>query len=89
MLKPKDVTGEADRRNAAYADGGSEVAFNGAVRLDLFKELLLRIRDEWGNSTVIITENDAGFPGDDDLKDGQVNDEKRSRCMTVHIAAGR
>ena len=33
--------------------------------------------------------NDAGFPGDDDLKDGQVNDEKRSRCMTVHIAAGR
>ena len=56
----KDVTGEADRRNTAYADGGSEVAFN-----------------------------DAGFPGDDDLKDGQVNDEKRSRCMTVHIAAGR
>ena len=60
VLNPKDVTGEADRRNTAYADGGSEVAFN-----------------------------DAGFPGDDDLKDGQVNDEKRSRCMTVHIAAGR
>ena len=69
------------------ADGDSEVAFNGAVRPDLFQALLLRIRDEWGNPTVIITENGAGFPGDDEMKDGQVNDEKRCRYLALHIAA--
>lgn len=69
------------------SDGDAEVAFNGAVRPDLFKQLLLRIRDEWGNPTVIITENGAGFPGDDELKDGKVNDEKRSRYLASHIAA--
>ena len=41
------------------SDGDKEVAFNGAVRPDLFEELLLRIRDEWDNPTVIITENDT------------------------------
>ena len=69
------------------SDGDSEVAFNGAVRPDLFKELLLRIRDEWGSPTVIITENGAGFPGDDEMKDGQVNDEKRCHYLAHHIAA--
>lgn len=39
------------------SDSDAEVAFNGAARPDLFKELLLRIRD--GNPTVIITENGA------------------------------
>ena len=68
------------------SDGDKEVAFNGAVRPDLFKELLLRIRDEWDNPTVIITENGAGFPGGDELKDGKVNDTRRRKYLANLIA---
>ncbi|MDO4643670.1 MAG: family 1 glycosylhydrolase [Cardiobacteriaceae bacterium] len=69
------------------SDGESEVAFNGAVRPDQFHDLLLRIRDEWGNPPVIITENGAGFPNEDKLENGQVIDLKRSNYIAAHITA--
>jgi beta-glucosidase len=68
---------------------GTYAAFNGAVRPDQFKALLDRIRTEYGNPTVYITENGAGFPGDDVMKDGAVNDVKRCRYLVDHIAAMR
>ncbi len=62
-------------------------AYNGPTRPDLLTAGLLRIRDEYGNPPVMITENGAGFPGDDALVDGQVKDTKRTDYLVRHVAA--
>jgi beta-glucosidase len=61
--------------------------FNGPVRPELFTAGLLRVRDDYGNPPVMITENGAGFPGDDVLVDGQVRDVKRTDYLLRHVAA--
>ncbi len=66
---------------------GTDTAFNGPVRPDQFKALLDRIRVEYGNPTVFITENGAGFPGEDKLVDGAVHDVRRCRYLVEHVAA--
>ncbi|WP_459729948.1 glycoside hydrolase family 1 protein [Pseudomonas sp. MHK4] len=66
---------------------GALAAFNGAVRPDQFKALLDRIRVEYGNPPVFITENGAGFPGEDVLVNGEVRDENRCRYIVDHVAA--
>jgi beta-glucosidase len=70
-----------------YRPEGMDSAFNGPVRPDQFKALLDRIRMEYGNPTVFITENGAGFPGDDQLINGEVRDVRRCRYLIGHIAA--
>jgi beta-glucosidase len=62
-------------------------AFNGAVRPDQFKTLLGRMKSEYGNPPVYITENGAGFAGEDVMKDGKVDDIQRCRYLVTHIAA--
>ena len=71
----------------AFIPEGIDKAFNGAVRPDVFKALLDRIRIEYGNPTVYITENGAGFPGEDKLVDGTVHDVRRCRYIVQHVAA--
>jgi beta-glucosidase len=71
----------------AFTPEGIDKAFNGAVRPDIFKALLDRIRIEYGNPTVYITENGAGFPGEDKLVDGTVHDVRRCRYIVQHVAA--
>jgi beta-glucosidase len=66
---------------------GTYAAYNGAVRPDQLKGLLDRIRTDYGNPPVYITENGAGFPKDDELVDGKVNDVQRCRYLVTHIAA--
>ena len=61
--------------------------FNGPVRPDLFTAGLLRLKDEYGNPPMMITENGAGFPGDDELVDGEVRDAKRTDYLVRHVAA--
>ena len=70
-----------------YLPQGVDAAFNGPVRPDQFKALLDRIRTEYGNPTVFITENGAGFPGDDQLANGAVRDVRRCRYVISHVAA--
>ncbi len=70
-----------------YTPEGVDAAFNGPVRPDQFKALLDRIRVEYGNPTVFITENGAGFPGDDQLVNGAVRDVRRCRYIVGHVAA--
>lgn len=72
-----------------YRPDGVYCAFNGPVRPDQFKALLERIRTDYGNPPVYITENGAGFPDDDRLKDGKVHDPQRSNYIIEHIAALR
>ncbi len=66
-----------------------KLAFNGAVRPDQFSALLERVRDEYGNPPVIITENGAGFEGEDQLTNGKVNDVNRCLYLVDHIHAMR
>ena len=61
--------------------------FNGPMRPDLFTAGLLRLKDDYGNPPMMITENGAGFPGDDALADGQVRDAKRTDYLVRHLAA--
>jgi beta-glucosidase len=61
--------------------------FNGPPRPDLFTAGLLRLKDEYGNPPMMITENGAGFPGDDVLADGKVADAKRTDYLVRHVAA--
>jgi beta-glucosidase len=62
-------------------------AFNGPVRPDLFTAGLLRVKEDYGNPPMIVTENGSGFPGDDELADGQVNDARRTDYLVRHVAA--
>jgi beta-glucosidase len=61
--------------------------FNGPVRPDLFTAGLLRLKDDYGNPPMMITENGAGFPGDDALADGRVMDAKRTDYLVRHVVA--
>lgn len=70
-----------------FTPEGIDKAFNGPVRPDQFKALLDRIKIEYGNPTVYITENGAGFPGEDQLVDGTVRDVRRCRYIVQHVAA--
>jgi len=67
--------------------GSPDDPFNGPMRPDLFTAGLLRLKDEYGNPPVMITENGTGFPGDDEPVDGQVRDEKRTDYLVRHVAA--
>ncbi len=61
--------------------------YNGPVRPDLLTAGLLRLRDEYGNPPMMITENGTGVPGDDELVDGRVEDTKRTDYLVRHVAA--
>ena len=62
--------------------------FNGPVRPEAFYALLMRIRDDYRNPPVIITENGAGFGDFDEVVDGgTVHDPLRTDYIRRHIAA--
>ncbi len=61
--------------------------YNGPVRPDLFTAGLLRLKEDYENPPVIVTENGTGFAGDDELVDGQVNDARRADYLVRHVAA--
>jgi beta-glucosidase len=62
--------------------------FNGYVRPDYLYKLLIRLKNEYNNPKIIITENGAGY-GDRDEKiiNGKVNDTLRSNYIQTHIDA--
>lgn len=64
---------------------GTDYAFNGPNRPDQLERLLLRIKDEYGNPPVVITENGVGFEKDDQLVNGVVNDSRRIGYLKKHI----
>ncbi|MGY5955452.1 Beta-glucosidase A [Kosakonia sp. BK9b] len=70
-----------------YMPKGQLAAFNGAVRPDQLSALLGRIKTDYGNPPVIITENGAGFAGEDKLINGKVIDTQRCEYIRDHILA--
>jgi beta-glucosidase len=89
VRRPAGAAPDATYAAEMFLPKGTYAAFNGAVRPDQFRALLNRIRTDYGNPPVFITENGAGFPGDDTMKDGAVRDVKRCRYLVDHIAAMR
>jgi beta-glucosidase len=62
--------------------------FNGPVRPEYLYKLLMRLKDEYGNPMMIITENGAGFGEEDDkMVNHQVNDKLRIDYVQRHIDA--
>jgi beta-glucosidase len=61
--------------------------YNGPARPDLFTAGLLRLKVDYGNPPMIVTENGTGVPGDDELVDGQVRDARRTDYLVRHVAA--
>ncbi|MCP1660868.1 glycoside hydrolase family 1 protein [Neisseria perflava] len=68
-------------------DKDGEMTMNGPVRPDCFYNLLMRIKNDYGNPLIYITENGAGFVGEDVLVDGKINDAGRCRYIENHAAA--
>ena len=63
-------------------------ACNGPVRPRALFHLLLRLRDEYGDPRMMITENGAGFLGHDDAPhDGRVADTLRCDYIVAHVDA--
>ncbi len=61
---------------------------NGPVRPDELYELLIRLKNDYGNPIVYITENGASFKnGEDQVINGKVDDKLRSDYIEQHIAA--
>jgi beta-glucosidase len=81
------VDGASDYAPEMYLQASEKNAFNGAVRPDQFKSLLERMKTEYGNPTIFITENGAGFANEDILFDGKVRDINRCQYLVEHIAA--
>jgi beta-glucosidase len=67
--------------------GPPDEAWNGPTRPDLLTAGLLRLRDEYGNPPMMITENGAGFPGEDVPVDGKIEDARRTDYLVRHVAA--
>lgn len=78
--------GMAFNINAWGNNPDSVKMFNGPVRPEYLYKLLMRLKEEYGNPLMIITENGAGF-GDDDEKliNGSVNDRLRVDYVKRHI----
>ena len=63
-------------------------SFNGPVRPEYLHHLLVRLKNEYGNPMMIITENGAGFGDkDDELANGSVQDNHRADYLKRHIEA--
>lgn len=86
-LYVRHTAGVSEYNPQMWIPAGVRAAFNGAVRPDQFRLLLDRIRSDYGNPTVFITENGAGFPDEDTLVNGSVHDVNRCRYLVTHIDA--
>jgi beta-glucosidase len=62
--------------------------FNGAVRPKHFYNLLMRLKNEYNNPRIYITENGAGYGDMDEvLENGKVDDNLRTNYLKDHIQA--
>ena len=62
--------------------------FNGPVRPEYLYKLLIRLKNEYGNPLMFITENGAGFgESDEKMVNNEINDALRTDYIKKHIDA--
>lgn len=83
-----DPTAPLGGRWGAKTNPDPVPAFNGPVRPDQLHRLLMRIRDDYDNPPMVITENGAGFGDIDEIGDGDaVHDPLRTDYVRRHVEA--
>ena len=68
------------------ADDAARTAMGWESYPDGLRELLGRLKDDYGPSSILVTENGASYP-DGPGPDGRIHDERRSRFIDEHIDA--
>ncbi|MCP4603533.1 MAG: beta-glucosidase [Proteobacteria bacterium] len=77
MEPPKDKEGEFEKNGLKYTAMGWEIYPNSIY------EILMRIKNEYGNPLMFITENGAAF--NDKIKDNAVHDPKRISFLNDYL----
>jgi beta-glucosidase len=85
IRRPK--TGNDPYAVEAFTPSGIDAAVNGPNRPDQFQALLTRLHSEYNDPVIYVTENGAGFAGDDKLVNGAVHDVRRCHYLLEHVAA--
>ena len=80
--RPANLNGLSARGFSANGSGYTEMGWEVYPR-GLY-ELLLRVKEEYGNVPVYITENGAAYV--DEVVNGRVNDSKRQQFLEKHLA---
>ncbi len=60
---------------------------NGPVRPEVLYQLLMRLKTDYGNPQMMITENGACFPGEDTIVNHAIKDSLRGSYIRQHIDA--
>jgi beta-glucosidase len=71
---------------AGFTDGVPRTEAGTPIVPSAFTDLLVRVRDDYGDVPILITENGAVF-GDEPGPDGRVRDSRRIRFIEQHVAA--
>lgn len=84
---PAIVKGEDSQLNLKWLDNNpDEIKSNvGPVRPEYLYKILMRLKNEYGNPIVYITENGTGFQSEDVVINGKVNDPMRADYIKRHI----
>jgi beta-glucosidase len=81
-----DVGGHSPLRAAAAPPGSRTTAMGWEVAPDGLRRLLVRIRDDYGDLPIAITENGASYD-DPPAIDGRIEDPERTAYLESHLAA--
>ncbi|MEA5405241.1 family 1 glycosylhydrolase [Arcicella sp. DC2W] len=84
---PAIVKGEDSAMSLKWLDNNpDEVKSNvGPVRPEYLYKMLMRLKNDYGNPQVIITENGTGFVSEDVKVNGKVNDPLRTDYIKRHV----
>lgn len=84
---PAIVKGEDSAMSLKWLDNNpDEVKSNvGPVRPEYLYKMLIRLKNDYGNPQVIITENGTGFVSEDVKVNGKINDPLRTDYIKRHV----
>ncbi|WP_375447595.1 glycoside hydrolase family 1 protein [uncultured Fibrella sp.] len=84
---PAIVKGEDTPMSLKWLDNNPDAVKSnvGPVRPEYLYKQLMRLKNEYGNPKVYITENGTGYPGEDAKVDGVVKDPLRADYIKKHV----
>jgi beta-glucosidase len=84
---PAIVKGEDSQLNLKWLDNNpdGEKTHMGPVKPEYLYKILMRLKTEYRNPKVYITENGTGFTSEDVIVDNKINDIKRTDYIKQHI----